>query len=58
MVSLSGRSKEHLARMMKKYYGITTSEFINRLRLNYAANMLLNSNMATIDICLRVGSGM
>lgn len=57
MVYLSGRSKEHLARMMKKYYGITTSEFINRLRLNYAANMLLNSNMAIIDICFESGFG-
>lgn len=55
MTELSGRSKEHLARSMKKFYGMTMSEFINNLRLNYAANMLCSSNMSVMDICFDSG---
>lgn len=40
MLEISGKSQEHLARSMKKYYGITTTKFINDLRLNYAAGRL------------------
>lgn len=40
---------------MKKYYGVTVTEFINDLRLNYAANMLKNSNMSILDICYDCG---
>lgn len=55
MIELSGKSREHLARCMKKYYNITTSAFINDIRLNYAANMLLSSNMPVIDLCFECG---
>ena len=55
MTELSGCSKEHLSRSMKKYYGVTVTEFINDLRLNYAANMLKNSNMSILDICYDCG---
>ncbi len=44
MIELSGRSREHLSRSMKKYMSMTISEFVNDLRLNYIANMLRNSN--------------
>lgn len=55
MFSLSGKSREHICRCMKKYYGITVTEFINDLRLNFVANMLVNSNYRIIDIIY--GSG-
>lgn len=55
MVELSGKTREHLARSLKKYYGISTSEFINDLRLNYAANMLKNSSIPVGELCYGCG---
>ncbi len=55
MVELSGKTREHLARSMQKYKNITVSAFINNLRLEYVANMLVNSDLNIIDICF--GSG-
>ncbi|MBQ7332930.1 MAG: helix-turn-helix domain-containing protein [Clostridia bacterium] len=55
MVELSGRSKEHLCRSMRKHYNITASDFINDLRLTFVANRLLNSDMPIIDICYESG---
>lgn len=42
--SLSDKSREHISRCLKKYTGMTVTEYINSLRLNYIANMLRNSN--------------
>jgi len=55
MVELSQKSREHLSRSMKKYYGITTAEYINDLRLNYASNLLLHTNTPVLDICFSCG---
>lgn len=55
MIELSGRSREHLSRSLKKYYGLSASDFINGLRLEYMANLLLNSNQSVIDICFACG---
>ena len=55
MISLSGRTREHLSRSMKKYMNTTISEFINDLRLNYIANMLRNSNKKISDIVFDSG---
>lgn len=55
MVERSGKTREHLARSLKKYFGKSPSEFINELRLNYIANMLKNSNHKILDIIY--GSG-
>ncbi|MFO7447497.1 MAG: helix-turn-helix domain-containing protein [Ignavibacteriaceae bacterium] len=43
MYELSARSPEHLSRSLKKYYKETPTKFINKLRLNYAANLLVNT---------------
>ena len=40
---------------MKKYYNITVTEYINSLRLNYAANLLVNTNYSLTDIYLECG---
>ncbi len=40
MVDISGKTKEHLSREFKKYFGITPTKFINNLKLNYSANLL------------------
>lgn len=55
MVEISGRSKEHLARTMKKYMGITPSAFIYDLRVNHAADLLRFSNQSVLDICFTCG---
>lgn len=55
MTELSGKTREHLTRSLKKYFGKSPSEFINELRLNYIANMLKNSNHKILDIIY--GSG-
>ena len=55
MIELSGRSREHVSRSVKKYFNLSVSEYINKLRLNYAANLLLNSNMSIIDISFACG---
>ena len=55
MVELSGKSREHLTRTMRKHLGKSPSELVNELRLNYIANMLLNSNHKILDIVLGAG---
>lgn len=55
MIELSGKSHEYLRRMVKKHYGVTVSEYINYLRLNYFANMLVTSDMPILDLCFACG---
>lgn len=57
MVELSGKSQEHLSRMLKKHMGVTISEYINELRANYAANLIRNTNLKITDICYESGFG-
>lgn len=57
MTDISGKSQEHLARSAKKYYGVTLSTFINELRINYAVNLILNTNLKMTDICYESGFG-
>ena len=57
MTEISGKTQEHLARSVKKYYGVTLSEFINELRINYAVNLILNTNLKMTDICYESGFG-
>ncbi len=57
MVEISGKTQEHLARSMKKYYGMTTSQYINDLRLSYAVTKLVNaeSEESMLEIILDSG---
>ena len=55
MVEISGKSKEHLARSMKKYMGITPSAFVYELRILHAADLLRFSNQSVLDICFACG---
>jgi len=57
LFQLSHVSREHLSRSFKKYLAITPTEYIKRLRLNYAANQLANTNMKIVDICFDSGFG-
>lgn len=55
MVNLSGKSHEYLGRMIKHYYGRTLTEYVNDLRLNYWANILVTSDAPILDICYDCG---
>ena len=55
MVEISGKTREHLLRSLKKYTGKTASQFINELRLKFIANMLKNSNHLISDIVYESG---
>ena len=55
MLELSGKSREHLARTLKKYTGLTVSDYVNSLRIKFIANMLINSNYSIADIVFESG---
>ena len=55
MFARCDKSREHICRSMKAYLGMTVTEFINELRLNYIANMLQNSNHTITEIILDSG---
>ena len=52
---LTDKTREHVSRSMKKYMGVTVTEYINSLRLNYIANMLRNSNQQISYIIFQSG---
>lgn len=52
---LCEKSREHISRSMKRYLGVTVSEYINGIRLNYISNMLIHSNQNILDIVLESG---
>jgi AraC family cel operon transcriptional repressor len=55
LVSLSGKTQEHLTRAFKKYYGITPSDYINDLRLQEVTSNLRTSEDKIIDIVFHSG---
>lgn len=55
MKELSGKAHEHLCRLFKQHLSCTPTEYINGLKLNYAANLLANSDMEILDISLESG---
>jgi len=55
LMRLAGRSPEYVGRAFKAYLGVTPSQFINDLRLDYAGDLLLNTDHSVTDICYEVG---
>lgn len=55
MYEICPKSREHLCRTFKKYYGITPGEYITDLRLEYSVNLLITSNLTVTDICFECG---
>lgn len=55
LISISGKSQEHLTRAFKKYFSYTPSEFVNKLKLQYAANLLINTDKKIVDIIFESG---
>ncbi len=55
MYEISGRSAGHLSRAFRKYFNETPTDFIKHLRLNYAANMLTNSDEDITAVSMDAG---
>lgn len=52
---LCPKSPEHLSRMIKKHFGQTPTEWINGMRLKYAANLLVHTDESVIEISMEAG---
>jgi AraC family cel operon transcriptional repressor len=57
MIRLSGKSHAHLCRSFKKWEQQTPLQYVTRLRLQYAENLLLHSDKGVLDIALEAGYG-
>lgn len=55
LIRISGKSHEHICRNTKKHLNTSPSKIINGIRLNYAANLLMNTDIKVIDICYECG---
>lgn len=55
MVELSKKTRTHLGRVLRQYYGVTIPEYIYEIRLNYMANSLITTDNPIISICYECG---
>lgn len=55
LYEISGKSREHLSRCLKKWYNTSPSAMITDLRLEYSSKFLLTSNLPVTDICYECG---
>jgi AraC family transcriptional regulator len=55
IAGLAGVHAAHLAKMFRKHYGCTLGEYIRRLRLEYAAQLLARSEKTLSAIALAAG---
>ena len=54
-MTLSGKTREHISRMMKRLYNTNVRDFVTNLRLEYCVNLLTHSNLSVADICYECG---
>lgn len=50
-------SPSQVARVFKRYYGITPHQYLMELRINYAARLLRDINQRVVDVALQAGYG-
>ena len=55
LVEISGKSREYISRSVKKFLGITPTEFVNSLRLTYSAFLIINTNLNITEISIKSG---
>lgn len=55
MTELCGRTREHIHRCFKQYYGYTPSTFIYQCRLQKAASLLISKKDTILNIALESG---
>ena len=56
-VELAGRGPEHVNRSLRRYLGLTTTEVVNRARMDWAANELRFTDRPILAICFDAGCG-
>ena len=56
LAAISGRSASHFSRSFKRHTGMALVQYVNRLRINLACQLLMNRGELSItDICFEVG---
>lgn len=55
LATLSKRSIEHTARELKRHTGMTPSEAVNRIRLDYASRLLANTELSVTEVVYKSG---
>ena len=55
LIEISGRSHSQLCHEFKKYFQVTPTSFVNELRINFAANLLIYTNIDILSIALEAG---
>lgn len=55
LLRISHKSHEYLCRVFRQYLNCTPTQYVNELKLNYAANFLLHSDIPVIDVCMNAG---
>ena len=57
LLRISNKTHPYLCKIFKQYLNTTPIDYINSLRLSYAENLLLNTDMSILDVCLEAGFG-
>ena len=57
MLKLANCSQEHLTRAFHRYVGLTPTQFINRKRAEYAAQLLCTTELSVLEIGYACGFG-
>ncbi|MDF2539595.1 MAG: celD, partial [Herbinix sp.] len=55
LYAISGKSKGHLNRIFKQYLATTPTSYINHLKLTYAKNLLLTTNLDIMEVAFEAG---
>lgn len=55
LIELSNYSQEHISREFKRYMEITPTQYINKLRLRYAYELLISTSQEIVDVCQNSG---
>lgn len=55
IVEHARKCPEHLARSFRKHLGLTPSQYLNRQRLEHAAELLASTNYPLLEVCYSAG---
>jgi AraC family cel operon transcriptional repressor len=56
-LQLCGRSREHAARTVRRHFGMTPTDYVNRVRIDYARRQLEMGSQEILEIALDCGIG-
>lgn len=55
LYALSGYTQTSINNYFKQYFSMTMVEYLKMLKINYACNLLKNSNLSVLDIACEIG---